>query len=186
MKQCRKLILGDKLHLTGRWDRYMQTIFVDWGGNNVKLTWMPRLKLTESLIVTSVHAVCFKDGKVLLAQIKNRGFNYPGGHVEIGEKVEEAILRETYEEGYVKGTIKYIGSIEVSHKENLSFDSNGKYPLIAYQAFFRMDVTECLPFLREHESSARIWVEPSEIPFVINDHKLSKLILDDALTFCSS
>ncbi|KGR83097.1 NUDIX hydrolase [Lysinibacillus boronitolerans] len=164
----------------------MQTIFVDWGGNNVKLTWMPRLKLTESLIVTSVHAVCFKDGKVLLAQIKNRGFNYPGGHVEIGEKVEEAILRETYEEGYVKGTIKYIGSIEVSHKENLSFDSNGKYPLIAYQAFFRMDVTECLPFLREHESSARIWVEPTEIPFVINDNKLSKLILDDALTFCSS
>ncbi|WP_016995624.1 NUDIX hydrolase [Lysinibacillus boronitolerans] len=164
----------------------MQTIFVDWGGNNVKLTWMPRMKLTESLIVTSVHALCFKDGKVLLAQIKNRGFNYPGGHVEIGEKVEEAILRETYEEGYVKGTIKYIGSIEVSHKENLSFDSNGKYPLIAYQAFFRMDVTECLPFLREHESSDRIWVEPSEIPFVINDHKLLKLILDDALTFCSS
>lgn len=89
------------MHLTRRWDRYMQTIFVDWGGNNVKLTWMPRMKLTESLIVTSVHAVCFKDGKVLLSQIKNRGFNYPGGHLEIGEKVEEAILRETYEEGYV-------------------------------------------------------------------------------------
>ncbi|MGA4517116.1 NUDIX domain-containing protein [Solibacillus silvestris] len=160
----------------------MQTIFVDWGGNRVKLTWMPQLKLTESLKVTSVHAVCIKDEKVLLAYIKDRGFNYPGGHVETGEEVEETILRESYEEGYVKGTIKYIGSIEVSHKENPSFDSNGKYPLIAYQAFFRMDVTECLPFLREHESSARIWVEPSEVPFVINDHELSKLILDDALT----
>lgn len=140
------------------------------------------MKLTDSLKVTSVHAVCIKDEKVLLAHINHRGFNYPGGHVETGEKVEEAILRETYEEGYVKGTIKYIGSIEVSHKENPSFDSRGKYPLIAYQAFFRMDVTECLPFLREYESSARIWVEPSELPFVINDHELSKLILDDALT----
>ncbi|MEK4533034.1 NUDIX domain-containing protein [Solibacillus sp. FSL K6-1554] len=160
----------------------MQTIFVDWGGNRVKLTWMPQLKLTESLKVTSVHAVCIKDEKVLLAYIKDRGFNYPGGHVETGEEVEETILRESYEEGYVKGTIRYIGSIEVSHKENPSFDSSGKYPLIAYQAFFRMDVTECLPFLREHESSARIWVEPSEVPFVINDHELSKLILDDALT----
>ena len=112
----------------------MQTIFVDWGGNNVKLTWMPRMKLTESLIVTSVHAVCLRDGKVLLSQIKIEGLIIRG-HVEIGENVEEAILRETYEEGYVKGTIKYIGSIEVSHKENLSFDSSGKYPLIAYQAF---------------------------------------------------
>ncbi|WP_449444423.1 hypothetical protein [Ureibacillus acetophenoni] len=53
----------------------------------MKLTWMPRLELTESLIVTSVHAVCIKDGKVLLVQIKDRGFNYPGGHVEAGESI---------------------------------------------------------------------------------------------------
>ncbi|WP_313893667.1 NUDIX domain-containing protein [Psychrobacillus sp.] len=164
----------------------MQTIFVDWGGNNVKLTWIPRMKLTESQKVTSVHAVCMKDGNVLLAHIKHRGFNYPGGHLELGEKVEEAILRETYEEGYVKGTIKYIGSIKVSHEENPSFDPKGKYPLIAYQAFFRMDVTECLPFLRGHESISRIWVEPSEVPFVINDHELSKIILEEALMVSSN
>lgn len=28
---------------------------------------------------------------------------------------------------------------------------------------------------------ARIWVEPSEAPFVIQNHELSTLILDDAL-----
>ncbi len=147
----------------------------------MKLTWIPRMKITESTTITSVHAVCLKDGNVLLAHIKNRGFNYPGGHIEDGENVEEAIVRETYEEGYVKGTIKYIGSIEVSHEENPLFDPNGKYPLIAYQAFYRMDVVECLPFLREHESTTRIWVEPSEVPFVTNDHELSTLILQDAL-----
>ncbi|CAM5214772.1 hypothetical protein UACE39S_05086 [Ureibacillus acetophenoni] len=163
----------------------MQTIYVDWGGK-VKLTWMPRLELTESLIVTSVHAVCIKDGKVLLVQIKDRGFNYPGGHVEAGESIEEALLRETYEEGYVKGTVQYIGSIEVNHEENLSFDVNGMYPFIAYQAFFRMDVTECLPFLSENESSSRIWLDPSEVPFIINDHELAKLILSEALTLNSS
>ncbi|WP_449444424.1 hypothetical protein [Ureibacillus acetophenoni] len=42
---------------------------------------------------------------------------------------EEALLRETYEEGYVKGTVQYIGSIEVNHEENLSFDVNGMYPI---------------------------------------------------------
>ena len=57
----------------------------------------------------------------------------------------------------------------------------GKYPLIAYQAFYRMDVTECYPFLREHESLARIWVEPLEVPYVIEDHELSTVILNEAL-----
>ncbi|WP_409271685.1 NUDIX domain-containing protein [Neobacillus sp. SCS-31] len=162
----------------------MLTIYANWGGN-VKLTWIPHMELTESTKITSVHAVCMKDGKVLLAHIKDRGFNYPGGHPEAGEKVEETIVREAYEEGYVKGTIKYIGSIEVSHEENPSFDPNGKYPLIGYQAFFRMDIVECLPFLREQESLFRIWVEPSEVPFVLNDHELSKIILHDALTLDS-
>ncbi|WP_316569374.1 NUDIX domain-containing protein [Neobacillus sp. YIM B06451] len=159
----------------------MRTIYVNWGGHHVKLTWIPRMVLTESTKITSVHAVCMKDGKVLLAHINDRGFNYPGGHLEAGEKVEETIVREAYEEGYVKGTISYIGSIEVSHEENPSFDPNGKYPLIGYQAFFRMDIVECLPFLREHESLFRVWVEPSEVPFVLNDHELSKIILHDAL-----
>ena len=96
--------------------------------------------------MTSVHAVCIKEGNIRLSHIKHRGINYPGGHVETGERVEEAILRETYEEGYVKGRIKYIGSIEVNHKANPSFDLHGKYPIIGYQAFFRMNVNECLPF----------------------------------------
>ncbi|WP_059173326.1 NUDIX domain-containing protein [Bacillus sp. FJAT-27445] len=164
----------------------MRTIFANWGGHHVKLTWIPCMEITESTIITSVHAVRMKDRNVLLAHIKNRGFNYPGGHIEAGENVEEVIVREAYEEGYVKGTIKYIGSIEVSHEENPSFDPNGKYPLIAYQAFYRKDVVECLPFLREHESTTRIWVEPSEVPFVLNDHELSKLILQDALTLNSN
>lgn len=159
----------------------MKTIFVDWGGNKVKLTWIPGMKINQSIKVTSVHAICIKDGNILLVQIKHRGFNFPGGHLEKGEKAEEALLRETYEEGYVKGTIKYIGSIEVSHEDNPSFDSQGKYPMIGHQAFYRMDINECLPFLRENESSSRIWVEPSEVPFVINDHELTKLILNDAL-----
>ena len=163
----------------------VKPICVDWSGNYVKLTWHPRMKITKSTIVTSVHAICFKDGNVLLAHIKNRGFNYPGGHINPGEKIEEALCREVYEEGYVKGNNQYIGAIEVSHEENPLFDPKGKYPLIAYQAFYRLDVTECFPFLRENESIARIWVEPAEVPFVINDHELSKLILNEALTLNS-
>ncbi len=163
----------------------MKPIFVDWGGNYVKLTWHPFMNITKSTIVTSVHAICFREGNVLLAYIKNRGFNFPGGHIDPGEKMEEALCREVYEEGYVKGTIQYLGAIEVSHEKDPLFDPKGKYPIIAYQVFYRMDVTESLPFLREHESITRIWVEPSEIPFVMNDHELSKVILNEALSLSS-
>lgn len=64
----------------------------------------------------------------------------------------------------LRGKIQYIGALEINHEDNPNFDPKGKYPLIAYQAFYRMDVTECFPFLREHESLARIWVEPAEVP----------------------
>ncbi len=159
----------------------MKTIFVNWGGHNVKLTWHPQMNLNHTKTVTSVHAICIQEGKVLLAHIKNRGFNFPGGHLENEESNEDAVVREVYEEAYVRGTIKYIGAIEVSHEENPQYDPNGKYPLIAYQAFYKMDITECLPFLRENESLTRIWVEPSEVPYIIDDHELSTLIMNEAL-----
>lgn len=89
--------------------------------------------------------------------------------------------REAYEEGYVKGNIRYIGMIEVSHEENSLFDPNGKYPKIGYQLFYLMDITECHPFKRKNESTARIWVEPVEVPYIIDDHQLTFLILKEAI-----
>lgn len=158
-----------------------RTIYADWGGHKVKLTWIPSNHLPDLNKVTSVHGFCFYQNKVLLVHVKGRGFNIPGGHVEPGESPEQAFHREAYEEGYVKGEVKYLGTIEVSHEDNPLFDPHGKYPLIGYQLFYRMDITECLPFTRENESTSRIWVEPEEIPYVINDHELSLLILDEAL-----
>ena len=47
--------------------------------------------------------------------------------------------------------------------------------------FYSMEVLDCLPFLREHETISRIWVEPEEIPYVINDHKFAHVVLQTAL-----
>jgi len=85
-------------------------------------------------------------------------------------------------EGYVKGTIQYIGAIEVSHEENPLFIEGGKYPIVGYQLFYKMAIQECLPFLREHETITRIWVEPEEVPYIIHDHELAHVILQEALT----
>lgn len=159
----------------------MKTIYENWGGHRVKLTWLPALELEDDEKVTSVHGVCFDEDQVLLVKVENRGYTFPGGHVEEGETPAEAFHREAMEEGSVRGEIEYLGAIEVSHEENPHFHPNGKYPKVGYQLFYKMDITDRLPFSRDHETSARIWVEPSEIPYVIEDHDLSLVILDEAL-----
>ena len=45
-----------------------------------------------------------------------------------------------------------------------------------------MDITERHPFLREYESLPRIWLEPSEVQYVVHDHELSPFILAEALS----
>ncbi|WP_257350982.1 NUDIX hydrolase [Pseudalkalibacillus decolorationis] len=137
--------------------------------------------LSDSKNVTSVHGFCFSQGNILLVHVNGRGFNIPGGHIDKGETQEEAFHREALEEGYVKGKVQYIGAIEVSHENNPLFVPGGKYPFIGYQVFYRMAIEECLPFRRENETTSRIWVEPEEVPYVINDHELSILVLKEAL-----
>ncbi|MBB2478810.1 NUDIX domain-containing protein [Bacillus sp. APMAM] len=158
----------------------MDQTYVNWNGHHVKLTWLPN-RMPNVALMTSVHGYCFLDEKIMLVKIDNRGFNMPGGHIEGNETPEQAFHREAYEEGYVKGEIKYLGTIEVNHSDNPLFDPNGIYPLIGYQLFYRMEITECLPFLRKNESLARIWVEPDQISYIIDDHPLTLNILEAAL-----
>jgi 8-oxo-dGTP diphosphatase len=59
-------------------------------------------------------------GKVLLAHQKGAEHTFlPGGHIEIGEKAELALLREIEEEIGEKAIIKqFIGAVECSWLEN--------------------------------------------------------------------
>lgn len=158
-----------------------QTIRVEWNGQPIKLTWIPAKEMPDLSKVTSVHGICLYQGNVLAVHVQGRGFNIPGGHVELGESPEQAFHREVLEEGCVRGESAYLGMMEINHEENEHFDPNGKYPLIGYQLFYRMNITECLPFSRENECVARIWVEPSEFAYVVNEHELIGLVLKEAL-----
>jgi len=58
----------------------------------------------------AVAALAVKDGKVLLVRRKyppSAGkWSLPGGHVELGERLEEAVLRELKEETGIDGVVK--------------------------------------------------------------------------------
>ncbi len=53
--------------------------------------------------VTTVHIFLFdRVGELLMVRHKLRGWEVPGGHVEVGESYEEAMHRELWEEAQVK------------------------------------------------------------------------------------
>lgn len=155
--------------------------YIDWGGR-IKVTWLPGANLPPAELITSVHACCFHESRVMLVDLNHRGWDMPGGHREPGETAEACLLRECLEEGYVRGRATLLGLVEVDHSENASWQPGGKYPRVGYQACYRLDVTELLPFEAQFESARRIFVEPEQVP-ALHHHwnRMLSLALEAAL-----
>jgi len=139
------------------------TTYLDWGGNRIRSTWLPNAPMPPHELITSVHGFCFYNGQIMLVDLNHRGGDIPGGHREPGETPEATFRREALEEGYVEGTLTYLGCGEVSHEENPNWQPGGKYPKIGYQVYYRMDITNLLPFDGAFESARRFFVDPADV-----------------------
>lgn len=136
---------------------------VNWGGE-VHLTWVEASKPPKQVEnVTSVHGFCFDGDTVLLVDLNERGWDFPGGHVEAGESPEESFSREAMEEGYVEGDCKLLGYIIVDHSQNVNWNERSKYPQIGYQLFYKMNITNIHPFAGDFESSRRLFISPNQV-----------------------
>ncbi|WP_424475484.1 hypothetical protein [Oceanobacillus kimchii] len=52
----------------------MRPTYVNWGDSKIKLTWVPSRMLPSLHLITSVHGLCFQDGKLLMIDLKQRGY----------------------------------------------------------------------------------------------------------------
>ncbi|MCA0987475.1 NUDIX hydrolase [Guptibacillus algicola] len=141
----------------------MRSIVVNWGESRVSLSWHASNTLPHRELITSVHGFCFKDGKFLLVKLNDRGWDFPGGHIEEGETPEECFQREAFEEGYVSGACTLLGSIVVDHRNNDQWDEWSPYPKVGYQVFYSMAITEVHPFEGNYESGERIFIDAKDV-----------------------
>ncbi|MEH7443971.1 NUDIX domain-containing protein [Bacillus sp. JJ1122] len=162
----------------------MSTTYANWGESIIKLTWLSERKLPLRELITSVHGFCFYDNDLMLVNLNHRGWDFPGGHLEPGETAEEGFKREVMEEGYVSGECKQIGYIIVDHSENPFWSESSKYPMVGYQVFYRMDITQIHEFHAQYESAERIFINPCTIKKYYRDwHELYEEILKCSLDF---
>ncbi|WP_377890124.1 NUDIX hydrolase [Alkalihalobacillus sp. R86527] len=141
----------------------MTSVVVNWGESRVKLMWRPDDRLPHRSLITSVHGFCFKDGKLLLVKLNERGWDFPGGHIEKGETPEACFQREAFEEGYVTGDCTLLGSIVVDHSDNDQWSERSPYPKVGYQVFYSMAITEVHPFEGDYESAERTFIDAKEV-----------------------
>ena len=85
--------------------------------------WLPRYPDRPHV---GVGALVVEDGKVLMVKRKyppRQGYwSIPGGHVELGERIEDAATRELYEETGVKAVPKGVVNLD----ELIVYDGEGR------------------------------------------------------------
>lgn len=157
----------------------MITLFVNWGQSRVMLTWKASTQLPDRVKITSVHGFCFYEEKLILVDLKQRGWDIPGGHIDLGEEPEACFKRETLEEAYVEGNCELIGYIIVDHSENPNWKESGIYPKVGYQVFYKMSVEKLHTFDAQYESTKRILIDSNLVSQYHHDwNSLYQEILD--------
>jgi 8-oxo-dGTP pyrophosphatase MutT (NUDIX family) len=115
-------------------------------------------------IVPSVAAIIFDDaGRVLLQQRGDNGYwGLPGGSVELGETVAEAVVREVAEEtGYTVEIVRLVGVYSDPRHTVVRYADGNAVQYVS--SLFECRITGGDPLLSD-ETLALDWFAPDDLP----------------------
>jgi len=111
--------------------------------------------------VAGTGYVLDKSGNILIVKTHNRGWDAPGGQIEIGENIEEGVLREILEESGIKASMRCLIGIYSNVGQHLFYDGVTLVPTKVILDFI-CDYIEGQPTASE-ETSDVMWVPAGEV-----------------------
>ena len=79
-------------------------------------------------IVAAGGYVFDKKGNILIVKTHNRGWDCTGGQIEVGENLEEGVLREILEESGVKASVRCLCGVYSNVGQHLFYDGITQVP----------------------------------------------------------
>lgn len=134
----------------------------------------------DASLCASVYGVVFKDGALLLTELKEgerptRMFDIPGGHVDEGETLDQAVMREVWEETGVRVRVRAM----CAYKKitiTIPKPEGWKYPYpIGYMALFLCEIVSEEEFVETEDTHGRVWLPKgrwSECPWCVENRIL--------------
>jgi len=135
---------------------------LDWLPPGTELSVIKSNKLPAVELITSVFTLCFSGNKLLMINHDERGWDLPGGHIEPGESLEEALRREVLEEAGATLS-EYKRFFHVKTQLNGPKPPEWKYPYpVCYMVCYLSKLDSLNEFKGEFETSDRALLTPEE------------------------
>lgn len=112
-------------------------------------------------IVAAAGYVFDNNGNMLIIKTPNRGWDCTGGQVEVGESVEEGVIREILEESGVKAKVISLCGVYSNVGQHLYYDGETMVPTKLMMDF--ICEYESGELKTSEESSEVIWVPKDEV-----------------------
>jgi len=112
-------------------------------------------------IVAAGGYVQDKYGNFLIGKTAHRGWDFTGGQIEVGENLEEGLLREIMEESGIKASVRCLTGVYSNVGKSLFYDGITEVPTKVMFDFI-CDYIEGEPLIND-EMSEVMWVPRNEI-----------------------